>query len=150
MTTRAQVNSAVLASLQSMTFASPVNGATTWNTVSNRLRLWGDVPADQQPYVALVNHREMHEYRNLGVLRRRLDLVAWCYCRSDVVPGGPLLDTMLEAFEQTFLFADDESHNANTLNGLVYWIRIEGRIYRVPGDIDNQAMMMVPLSTEMP
>ena len=148
--TRNQVMGAILNLINTMAFTTPINGALTWNTVSNRLRLWGDVSADQQPAAFLVTHRETDEYRGLGLLRRRLDLGIWCYCRSDSSPGAPMLDTMMEAFEGVFNVVDDPSRNANTLGGLVYWCRIEGRVFKDPGDLDNQTMLIVPLVVEMP
>lgn len=148
--TRNQVMTKVLSIIQGMTFAIPITGATTWKTVSNRLRLWGDVSPDQQPYACLVTHNETDEYRGLGLLRRRLNLGVWCYTRSDSSPGGPQLDTLLEAFEAAFNVADDPSHNTNTLGGLVYWCRIEGRVFKDPGDLDNQTMLIVPICVEMP
>ena len=148
--TRSQVMTALLGIIQGMSFATPINGASTWNTVSNKLRLWADVDASQQPAAFLVTHREVDEYRNLGLLRRRLELGIWCYSRSDSSPGQPQLDTMLEAFEAAFIKPDNFSTNCNTLGGLVYWVRIEGKIFKDPGDIDSQTMLIVPLVCEMP
>ena len=147
---RNEVMTAILNVINGMTFATPINGASTWNTVSNRLRLWGDVPVDQQPYAALVTHNEMDEYRGLGLYRRRLNLQIWCYTRSDSSPGGPQLDTLMEAFEAAFNVVDNPSTNSNTLGGLVYWCRIEGRTFKDPGDIDNQTLLIVPIVVEMP
>lgn len=149
-TTREQVMEKVLALVQGMTFSTPINGASTWNTVSNRLRLWGDVATDQQPAAFLVTHKEMDEYRGLGLYRRRLDLGVWCYSRSDSSPGAPQLDTIMEAFEKAFNVADNPSDNCNTLGGLVYWCRIEGKTFKDPGDLDNQTLLIVPISVEMP
>ena len=149
-TTRNQVMLAILNIIQGMSFSTPINGAQSWNTISNRLRLWADVSVDQQPAAFLVTHREMDEYRGLGLLRRRLELGIWCYCRSDNSPGGPMLDTMMEAFEAAFNVVDNPSDNSNTLGGLVYWCRIEGRVFKDPGDIDNQTLLIVPLIVEMP
>lgn len=148
---RGQVMSALETVIQGMIFPAAINGSTSWRTVSRRLRLWGDVPADQQPYVALVTHMEMDEYRNLGTLRRRLDLRAWCYSRTDDpnAIGGIDLDNMMQAFE-TALMPDNPSQNTFTLNGLVYWCRIEGRVFKDPGDIDNQTLLMVPIVVEWP
>jgi hypothetical protein len=148
--TRNQVMTAILNIVQGMTFSTAINGKTTWSTVSNRLRLWADVSVDQQPAAFLVTHREMDEYRGLGLLRRRLDLSVWCYSRSDSVSGAPQLDTMMEAFEAAFAVADNPSTNSNTLGGLVYFCRIEGRVFKDPGDIDNQTLLIVPLLVEMP
>lgn len=148
--TRNQVMTKIESVIQGMAFASPINNASAWVTVSNRLRLWGDVPSDQQPAAFLVTHREMDEYRGLGLLRRRLELGVWCYCRSDNTPGGPQLDTMMESFEAAFNVPDNFSDNTNTLGGLVYWVRIEGRVFKDPGDLDNQTLLIVPLVVEMP
>jgi hypothetical protein len=148
--TRNQVMTAILGIVQGMTFSTPINGASTWNTVANRLRLWADVSSDQQPAAFLVTHRETDEYRGLGLLRRRLELGVWCYSRSDSTPGAPQLDTMMEAFEAAFNVVDDPSSNSNTLGGLVYWMRIEGKVFKDPGDIDNQALLIVPIVVEMP
>jgi len=148
--TRDQVMAVILAKIQSMTFSSPINGSSSWRTVSNRLRLWGDVSPDQQPYACLVTHRESDEYRGLGLYRRRLELMVYCYTRSDSSPGAPDLDTIMESFESVFNVADDFGINSNTLGGLVYWCRIEGRVFKDPGDLDSQTMMTVPLVVEMP
>ena len=150
LTTRNAVMGTILRIIQGMTFSEPINGAMTWNTVSNRLRLWADVSADQQPAAFLVTHRERDEYRGLGLLRRRLELGIWCYARSDSETGAWQLDRMMEAFEAAFIQPDDPSTNCNTLGGLVYWCRIEGQVFKDPGDIDNQALMIVPLVCEMP
>ena len=157
-TTRAQVMAAVQARISAMTFSAPINGVTTWkSTVSNRLRLWADVAVDQQPAAFLVTHREMDEYRGLGLLRRRLELGVWCYSQSgqpgaDQPGAQPDLDVMMEAFEQQFgaNAADNFSTNQLTLGGLVYWCRIEGRVFKDPGDLDGQTLMIVPIVVEMP
>lgn len=148
--TRNDVMTAILTVIQNMTFSTPINGSMSWTTVSNRLRLWGDVPADQQPAAFLVTHREKDEYRNLGLVRRRLELGIWCYSRSDPDPGAPDLDTMMEAFETAFNVADNFSTGCNTLGGLVYWVRIEGNVFKDPGDLDKQTLLIVPLVVEMP
>jgi len=159
MTTRAQVMQALLSLISNMTFTQPINGKVNWATgpqdkvnvnVPAKLRLWGDVPADQQPAVFLVTHREMDEYRNLGLLRRRLELQLWCYSRADNGPGGPDLDVMMESFHNALSVSDNPSRNSNTLGGLVYWCRIEGRVFKDPGDIDSQTMLICPLVVEMP
>ena len=148
--TRTQVMTALLGVIQGMSFASPINGASTWKTVNNRLRLFSDVASDQQPAAFLVTHREVDEYRGLGLLRRRLELGVWCYSRSDSDPGQPQLDTMMQSFEAAFIKPDNFSTNMNTLGGLVYWVRIEGKVFKDPGDIDSQTMLIVPLIVEMP
>lgn len=156
--TRAQVMTAVMNAISGMTFGSPINGVSAWRTGPQdpvtgepaKLRLWSNVPPDQQPAVFLVTHREMDDYRGLGLLRRRLELGAWCYSRSDSAPGAPDLDVMMQAFEAAFNVPDNSSSGQFTLGGLVYWCRIEGRVFKDPGDLDSQAMLVVPIVVEMP
>lgn len=150
--TRAQVMSAILALIQGMTFSSQINGKSTWTTVSQRLRLWSDVSSENQPAAFLVTHRETDDYRGLGLLRRRLELGIWCYSRTDdpATIGTSDLDVMMQAFEAAFRVIDNNSRGENTLGGLVYWCRIEGRVFKDPGDIDNQTLMIVPIVVEMP
>lgn len=147
---RNEVMAAVLATIKGISFPQLVMGASTWNTVSNKLRLWADVSSDQQPAAFLVTHKEIDEYRGLGLLRRRLELGIWCYTKVGEEHGANQLDTLMEAFEQTFAQADNPSDNTNTLGGLVYWIRIEGRVFKDPGDIDGQTLLIVPIIVEMP
>lgn len=148
---RAQVEAAILTLIRSVTFTLPIGGSSTWVTVDDRLRLWGDVDPTQQPSCFLVQHLEMDEYRNLGLLRRRLDYRLVCYCRTDDTStrGIDLLDLMMQGFENAFR-PDDPSRNNCTLGGLVYWARVEGRVIKDPGDIDNQAVLFCPLVVEMP
>ena len=159
--TRAQVITAIMNIINGMIFSSPINGATTWVTgpsypqnpaIQAKLRLWGDVAVDQQPAAFLVTHNELDEYRGLGLLRRRLNLGVWCYSRGDAIPGASQLDIMMEAFEKAFCVVDSFSTNCNTLGGLVYWCRIEGKIFKDPGDIDpsSQTLLIVPIVVEMP
>lgn len=145
---------AIKAKIDAMSFTVPINGASTWVTSQTWLRLWGDVPSDQQPYVALVTHKETDEYRGLGLSRRRLDLRCYCYTRNPKASGKGQtdLDTIMESFEAAFGEAavDDFSTNQCTLGGLVYWCRIEGVVFKDPGDLDQQTLLVVPLSVEMP
>ena len=143
---------AILLRIQNMSFTTAINGASTWVTTNNVLTLWGDVPANAQPAAFLVTHRESDEYRNLGLVRRRLELGVWCYSRSDASAGQTDLDIMLAACEAQFglAAADHNSRNSLTLGGLVYFCRLEGKVMKDPGDIDKQAMMIVPLVVEIP
>ncbi len=141
----------ILTLLSSVTFSSPINNASTWVIPpSNKLRLWNNVDATQQPCCFLVTHRELDEYRGNGLRRRRLELGIWCYSRADNVSGANDLDTMMEAFETVFAIQDDYSTGNNTLGGLVYFCRIEGKVFKDPGDLEGQTLLIVPLVVEMP
>jgi hypothetical protein len=142
----------ILTTIQTMTFATPINGQSSWQSVNKKLKLWADVPPDQQPAAFLVTHKEIDDYVGLGLSRRRLELMIMCYSRSDNSIGQDDLDIMMDSFETSFgqNAVDNFSTNQNTLGGLVYWCRIEGKVFKDPGDIDNQTLLFIPLVVEMP
>lgn len=150
-TSREQVASALLTAIQNMVFGSPINGKVSWTTTSRRLRLWGSVPPEEQPAAFVVSHSEDDAFRGLGLQRIRLHYSVWCYSRTDdpSVVGDTDLNTMMSAFQTLFPVTED-STGQNTLGGLVYWSRIEGRVFKDPGDIDSQTLLIVPIVVEMP
>lgn len=145
------VLNALLAKIAAMNFATAVSGQTTWIKTSRRLELWGEVPSDQQPAAYLVERPEDDDWPRLGTVRRKLNVYLVAYARTDdrAVRGGTYLNTIVAALE-TALQPDDPSRNACTLGRLVYWCRIEGKILKEAGDIDNQAKLMVPITMELP
>lgn len=151
MSIRGDIRTAVYTLIQSMTFSTPINGQSTWVRTGERLKLWGDVPPSQQPAAFITAHRGPYEYRGLGLARRRLQLQAWCYARTDdtTINGQDYLDTMMDSFEAAFQ-VDFPSENLLTLTRTVYFCRIEGTVFNDPGDVDNQALLIVPLLVEMP
>lgn len=152
---RTQIRSALLGLVQQMTFRAPINGASTWVTTSLRLKLWGDVPSSQQPAAFITKHRERREIARApiqaGLDVRYSHLSIYCYSRTDdpSIIGSDDLDVMLEAFDAAFT-PDKMGTLLLTLGGLSYYARIEGQIFMDPGDIDNQAMLIVPVIVEMP
>ena len=160
MSTRSQITQALLPLLQAVTFPALVNGgATTWvtgptdpdtPTLPRKLRLFSDVPKDQQPACFMTMHREWNEYRNLGVLRTRLEYLLYIYIDATVSSAAEDLDNIFESILKIFISPDNFSSGQFTINGMVYWARIEGRILKDPGDIDKQAMLLIPVIVEMP
>lgn len=149
---RVAISTALFAKLTTgITFNAAVNGRTTWSTSSQRLKLWGKVAPDQQPSIFLAQHRETDDYRHIGTPRRKLEYQAWCYARtdSDSEIGATYVDTMLKAIEDS-LAVDDFMKNSCTLGHIVDWCRIEGRILKDPGDIDSQALLLVPIVVQGP
>jgi hypothetical protein len=152
---RKNIRAALLSLVQGMTFGSPINGASTWVTSGPRLKHWSDVPSSDQPAAFVTSHRERRlisgQPSPLGLERRILNLLVYCYSRTDdpAAVGSDDLDTMLEAFDVALAF-DKPGTLLLTFGGLAYYGRIEGTVFQVPGDIDNQTMMIVPVVVEMP
>ncbi len=152
MADRESIVSALAALVFGAQFPTQIVGQSTWLMTSRRLRLWGDVPPTSQPAAFLVEHRETDEYQGRGQLQRRfMSTALWCYFRTDspAAVGGQMLNVALSAIEAA-LAPDDLASGALTLGGQVSWCRIEGEVFKDPGDIDNQAMMIVPIRTLWP
>lgn len=152
MADRTLVMTRVFQMISGMAFVAPVMGKTGWVTKEQRLRLWSDVPSEQQPYVALVTHSEVEDKQGLGLTRVTLNLAAYIYTRAPKgVIGQTDLDTIMTTFENTWNAAvDNFSTNEATLGNLVYWCRIQGKVFKDPGDLDEQTLLVVPIVVEMP
>jgi hypothetical protein len=127
----------------------------TWIETGRRLKLWNAVDPSVQPAMFMVQHREQYEVRGEGRLTRRyLDLGFWCYAptASDDIIGDDLLDAMETGLEDA-LQPDDASRNELTLAGLCQWARImreDNMFIRDPGDIDGQALLVLPVRVLIP
>lgn len=151
----AAIKNELLRRINTTVFSGTINGATTWATpATRRLKMWGNVDKGAQPTAFLVQHNERYESYGVGFVKRYLDMGLWCYAPSgdETVIGDDLLDFMTSGLE-TALAADDPARNELTLGGLVYWCRImrgSGLYIRDPGDIDGQAMLVLPIVILIP
>lgn len=152
---RLLVKQRLLALVQSAVFSSPINGYTTWASSGRRLKLWSNVDSSLQPAVYLVQHRGTRRAQGTGnLIRRWLDMGFWCYAPSgdESVVGDDLLDLMENAIESVMI-PDNPQMNELTLGGLVYWTRLvqdDGLYIRDPGDIDGQALLVLPVRCLVP
>lgn len=155
--TRAAIKAALLAQIQSATFPNPVNGQSTWVMQDNprRLKLFDVIDPSAQPCFFLVQHREGYLQSGVGTLARRyLDMGVWCYAtaNADSDIGDDMLDSMMEGIENC-LVVDNPQRNEVTLGGLCYWCRIvreDNMFIRDPGDINGQALLIVPIRILIP
>jgi len=152
---RQGLKNALFAMAQSAVFPIPVNGSTTWLTTSRRLKLFNAVDPSVQPAMYMVQHREQYQVLGEGRLTRRyLDMGLWCYAPTgdDGIIGDDLLDAMETGLEAA-LQPDDTSRNELTLGGLCQWARImreDNMFIRDPGDIDGQALLVLPVRILIP
>jgi sirohydrochlorin ferrochelatase len=153
MATREDVLNALVTKLQGMTFAAPINGKTTWvGTVGRRIKLWGNVPPDRRPAAFLVERGERDERRHLGTPPLRTltpRLVAYTSVKDQTQIGGTHLNLILESLEAA-LTPDNWGRGTLTLAGESYFVRIEGEIFKDAGDLDGDAMLVVPIAIQMP
>ena len=127
-----------------------------FETYSRRVKLYSDVPAQQQPACFQAEHATT-EGQVSGMPYKTVLEASWliyqCVGRDaralGVVENNVILTGVRSALAPTPLdpgFAD----RRNTLGGLVYHCFISGRIFKDPGDIDKQGMMVVPIKLLVP
>jgi hypothetical protein len=151
---RRGIKTALFTLVNSATFSTPINGQTTWVSTSRRLKMTSQLDSSAQPALYMVQHREQYERYGVGLVRRYLDMGLWCYAPTsdESVIGDDLLDIMESALEGA-LGPDDPTRNELTLEGRVQWCRIsrqDGLFIRDPGDIDGQALLVLPVRILIP
>jgi hypothetical protein len=153
---RELISSRLFALLQKATFSRPlgVSGVSTWLDTGRRLKLFSDVSPSQQPAMYLVAHDEEDVQQGRGIPdRRAIPYSVVCYCRAETGDvGDTFLNTMLAAVEAAIAPGPgpDMATNVQTLGQLVYKCWIKGKIFRDPGDLDSQAMLIVPVEVMVP
>jgi hypothetical protein len=150
--TREQVADALMAKIAATVFPAAVNGSMSFVETSRQLQLFDTVDSSHQPAAFLIEHAETYEQPGRGIPPRRiLTFSIFCYARSQIgsIVGGTVINNMLLGIENA-LVADDIMSNLLTLGGLVQWCNIQGVVFKDPGDLDNQAMLIVPIRVVWP
>jgi len=150
---------AALNALASRLFASyqGVNGDGSTGfknalAVARRLVHWDNVPRDQQPTFYLIDHEETAVRQQiLGV--RTIQAMAWVYAAIDLtdpaVVGSMILNSFLDGFEAALAPSPAEP-GRQTLGGLASEVFVEGTLLKDPGDLEGQALLMVPIKLRLP
>lgn len=149
---RNAIKQALVGRLNNVVFPRAVNGSLVWIPQANqrRLKLFNAIDPSVQPCYFLVQHREQYINKGVGTMSQvYLDMGVWCYASTadEGATGDDFLDSMLEGIENV-LGPDDPQRNELTLGGLAFWVRImreDNMFIRDPGDIDGQALLVLPI-----
>ena len=147
----------VVTSLAPLTISQPAtaNGnqvplTSGFLTTGRRLKMWTDVT--EQPALYLRDGDEDVTYPNTILQQQTILADVWIYSNAgadpDVVPIIAL-NNLLDAVQTAFA-ADDPDQQRFTLGGLVFWCRVAGRIEKSPGDLDGQAIAVMPVEIFVP
>lgn len=125
-------------------------------STSRRVKLWADVPHDQQPACFQAEHAN-NENQVTGMPYKAILEANWiiyhAFSTTPGVEGARYNTAILQGVRAALapLPADPGYfEKRNTLNGLVYHCYISGRVFKDPGDIDGEAMMVVPIKLLVP
>lgn len=128
---------------------------STWVTTSRRLKLFNEVQQDQQPYFCQAEHAETLAQKSNLPYRRVFD-AKWIVYQASAfdleTPGVILNNKIIDALQSALspAVSDPGYPQRNTLGGLAYHTFIDGEILKDPGDIDNQAMLVIPVKVLVP
>ncbi|MDR3508428.1 MAG: hypothetical protein P4L64_11070 [Caulobacteraceae bacterium] len=133
-----------------------LSASASWSTQpsgfayrSRRVKLWGDLPA--QPALCQAEHDET--VSEVTRLPSRTTLAAsWLIYHDvgkdpDAVPASET-NLILDAVQS--LFPTNDPDAVQTLGGLVRHCFISGKIFKDPGDLDGQGLIIVPITILVP
>jgi hypothetical protein len=148
--TRGPIYVALTALLDAVTFAPLSDGKTTWEIpVGRRLKLWTDVP--QQPACFLTTHRETDNYQSENTPgKTTLSADIYVYTKTNDSSAVPAIDlnNILDGIDARL--APSPVTGKQTLGGLVSHCRRDGEVMLDPGDLDGQALAIIPIKIFVP
>jgi len=139
---------AAIAALESL-----VAGAYAWTTGPTRkLKLWTDVPLGERPAVFLFEGAdEQHTFGNSINPKRVMAVKIFVYTNAKEVPGAIEINQIMDALDKAFYPAGaDIQAGRNTLGGLVNNCRIAGTVFKDPGDLDGDGLLITPVEILLP
>lgn len=131
-------------------------GARRFKTVSRRVQLFSDVPSAAQPACFQSEHTSTEGQTTNLPYKTTLEANWIIYHTTGkdkntipAIENNLIIKGVRLALEPR---TDDPGFldKRNTLGGLVHHCFISGRIFRDPGDIDDQAMIVVPIKLLVP
>jgi hypothetical protein len=121
---------------------------------ARRLKLWSDVPAASRPACFLFEGgQETYSWSGNAIPKRVIEVKLFVYlnAKDPSVAGSALLNSVMDAFDTAFtLSGGDVVSGRNTLGGTVYNCRIDGKALKDPGDLDGDALLIVPVKLILP
>ena len=124
-------------------------------TVSRRVKLFSDVPGRSQPACYQAEHGTTED-QVTGMPYRSVVEANWIVYQDEskdsngigAIENNLILGGIRDALAP---FPQDPGYpKRNTLNGLVHHCFISGKIFKDPGDIDGQGMMVIPIKVLVP
>lgn len=134
----------------------PVEDTRKFVTISRRIRLFSDVAAKEQP-ACFQTEWATEEVQVSNKPYKTTIMAAWtifqCIGKDQKALGTVENNLIIGGCRKVLApqpidpgFPDKR----NTLNGLVYHCFISGRIFKDPGDIDDQGMIVIPIKLLVP
>lgn len=129
--------------------------AFDWTTgPSRRLKLWTDVSMANRPACFIFEGGfESYYWSESAVAKRIIEPKIFVYlnAKDPNAIGASLINDVMDALDAAFaLSGEDLLVGRKTLGGLVHHCRIDGRPMKDPGDLDGDALLIVPVKLVLP
>ena len=130
-------------------------GAYAWKSgPARRLKLWSDVPAMSRPACFIFEGgQETYSWSESALPKRAIEVKLFIYlnAKDPTIVGAALLNNVMDVLDAALaLSGADLSTGRNTLGGAVYHCRIDGKTLKDPGDLDGDALLIVPVKLILP
>ncbi len=149
--TREPIYQALFALMQSIVWDTDQQLKET----SRRVKMFSDVPKSMQPAGYQGEHGEVSGQTS-NTPYKRVFKASWLFYfdaePKSLIPAS-FMNKLLDAVEVALAVqVTDPGYfdERNTLHGLVYHCFIDGEILKEPGDIDGQALTLVPIKILVP
>lgn len=147
----------IVTNLSPLTLSQPATANASQASLQNgilfssrRLIPWDD--CKEQPALFVRDTDEETEYSQIIFQRLTIGAEIWLYSNLGQNPDlAPVigLNYLLDAV-QAAMASDDPMQQRYTIGGLVFWCRISGQIKKDPGDLDGQAIAVIPVEIIVP
>lgn len=119
---------------------------------ARRLKLWSDVPAANRPACFLFEGgQETYSWTETGLPKRVIEVKIFVYlnAKDPGISGATLLNEMMDTLDVAFApTGSDIALGRNSLHGTAYQCRIDGKALKDPGDLDGDALLIVPIKLD--
>ncbi|MGP0057838.1 MAG: hypothetical protein ACLPID_00915 [Beijerinckiaceae bacterium] len=134
---------------------SLVASAYAWKSgPSRKLKLWSDVPLASRPACFLFEGgQETYAWSEGATPKRSIEAKIFVYlnAKDQSIFGASLINGVMDALDGAFAISGaDLAVGRNTLSGAVYSCRIDGKPLKDPGDLDGDALLVVPVKIVLP
>lgn len=129
-----------------------IRGCYAWaNTPSRRIILFDAVPKEQRPaFFQFEGGKEPYKWTQGANPIRTLNVKLCIYLSppDETTPLAPTLSVIKDAIDGAL--APDALSGKQTLGGTCELCRIDGEITNDPGDVDNDGLLIVPVTIVLP
>lgn len=132
-----------------------VAGAYPWTLgPARRLKLWSDIPSASRPACFLFEGgQETYSWNESALPKRIIEVKLFIYlnAKDPSIVGAALLNGVMDALDTAFaLSGSDLALGRNTLGGAAFNCKIDGKALKDPGDLDGDALLIVPVKIVLP